>query len=151
MKKIIRSLLILFVVFGINFKLPAQQFNTGELSVVKTSQVITENYTAINLSKEIIDDVNANRFDLSNVYTYLQIVNDLSGNKYHILYQTNFNGKILYLSYSNNLSAIFTKREKPMFLFIRCLKNINNHISSVQVMNDAIGCIIDRLNYSFEN
>jgi hypothetical protein len=147
MKKILLSFLILLLYKN----LKSQQFSNSELSVIKTSQVIIENYTVVTLSKEIIDETMANRFDAANPYTYLQVINDESGNSYHILFQTNFNGKILFLSYSNNLSALFNKRDKPMFLFTRCLKEINNAISSVQVTNTAIKCIVDRLNYCSDN
>lgn len=148
MKKIFFPFFLLLVY---STDLRSQQFSTSELSVIKTSQVIIENYTSVNLSKEIIDEATSNRFDVNNPYTYLQVIIDESGNRYHILFQTNFNGKILYLSYSNNLSALFNKKDKPMFLFTRCLKEINNAISSVQVTNTAIKCIVDRLNYCSDN
>lgn len=148
MKKIFLSLLLL-ILYSNNVR--SQQFSNSELSVIKTSQVIIENYTSITLSKEIIDETMANHFDIGNPYTYLQVINDESGNRYHILFQTNFNGKILFLSYSNNLSALLNKKDKPMFLFTRCLKEINNAISSVQVTNTAIKCIVDRLNYCSDN
>lgn len=129
----------------------AQQFTIRELSTIKPSQVIIENYTIVNLSKEIIDNNMANRFDINNPYTYLQIVSDEKGNSYHILIQTSFEGKVLFLSYSNNLSALFNKTDKPMFLFTRCLKEINSQLSSPRIMDAAIKCIVTRLNYCYEN
>jgi hypothetical protein len=151
MKKIIVKLFsaVSLVFAGIN--LQAQQFSNGELSVTKPSQVINENYIPVTLSKEIIDEAMANSFDVHNPYTYLQIVNDATANRYHILFQTNFSGKILYLAYSNNLSAIFNKKDKPMFLFTRCLKEINNFISPIQVIEAVLKCMIDRLNYCYDN
>jgi len=146
----IKTMILLTVLLNLvsaNEKSYGQQFSKSELSVIKPSQVIQENYVVINLSKDIIDNVMANRFDVNNPYTYLQVVNDASTNKYHILFQTDFNGKILFLSYSSNLSMVFNKQDKPMFLFTRCLRDINNHISSVQVMDGAVKCILDRLNY----
>jgi hypothetical protein len=129
----------------------AQQFFNGEISTIKPSQVIIENYITVNLSKEIIDDLMANRFDPNNPYTYLQVINDATTNHYHVLFQTNFSGKILFLSYSNNLSALFNKNNKPMFLFVRCLKDMNNHLSSVQIMDAAIKCVVERLNYCYDH
>ena len=129
----------------------AQQFSTGELSTIRPSQVIIENYSPVNLSKEIIDDPAANRFDINNPYTYLQIVHDAVFNRYHILLQTGFTGKILFLSYSNNLSDLFNKKSKPMFLFNHCLKEINDHISSIQIMNATVQCMLERLNYCSDN
>ena len=129
----------------------AQQFSTAEISTIKPVRVIIENYTCVNLSGEVIDDALANIFDINNPYTYLQIVNDAAGKSYHILLQTNFMGKILFLAYSNNLSAVFNKKEKPKFLLLHCLKEINNHLSSVQVMDEAVKCIVERLNYCSED
>jgi hypothetical protein len=149
MRKIV-LLINFFLLFDISHT-NAQQFNTADQSIIKPSQVIIDNYTVINLSKEIIDNSMANRFDLNNPYTYLQIVKDENSNSYHILFQTSFEGKILFLSYSNNLSALFNKKEKPMFLFTRCLKEINNQLSSIQVINAAVKCIVERLNYCSDN
>ena len=147
MKKMILSLLLFILLFGVN----AQQFSKAELSTIKPSQVIVENYSLINLSKEIVEDPMANKFDVNNPYTYLQIVIDARSNRFHILFQTSFTGKILFLSYSNNLAGLFNKKSKPMFLFTRCLKEINNHISSIEIIDAAVGCIIERLNYSYDN
>ena len=140
----------LFCVFG-SLQLFAQQYSTTELSIIKPSQVILENYTRVNLSNETIGDPMANIFDLHNPYTYLQMIIDAAGNRYHIILQTNFFGKILFLCYSNNLSAVFNKKDKPQFLFRHCLKEMNNHLSAVQVTNTAIKCVLDRLNYGSED
>ena len=129
----------------------AQQFNAAEISTIKPLQVIIENYTRVDLSNDVIDDAMANTFNINNPYTYLQMVNDAAGKSYHILLQTNFMGKILFLAYSNNLSAVFNKKDRPRFLFIHCLKEINNHLSSIQITDDAIKCIIERLNYCSED
>ena len=148
-----RTLPFIFFVFlsGSYKNIYAQQFSTGELSTIKPSQIIIGNYSVVNLSKEIIEDQMANQFDINNPYTYLQIVNDAMSGRYHILFQTEFTGKILFLSYSNNLSELFNKKSKPMFLFTRCLKEINNHISSIQIINAVVECILERLNYCYDN
>ena len=62
-----------------------------------------------------------------------------------------FTGKILFLSYSNNLSDLFNKKSKPMFLFNHCLKEINDHISSIQIMDATVQCMLERLNYCSDN
>ncbi len=151
MKKLILPFIFFVFLSGSCKNIYAQQFSVGELSTIRPSQVIIENYSVVNLSKEIIEDPMANRFDVNNPYTYLQIVHDAIANRYHILFQTGFTGKVLFLSYSNNLSALFNKKTKPMFLFIRCLKEINNHISSIQIINAVIECILERLNYCYDN
>jgi hypothetical protein len=144
-------LFVMIILLPVSMHVYAQQFSNGELSVIKPSQVIIQHYVQVTLSKEIIEDAMANRFDANNPYTYMQVLNDESLNRYHILFQTNFLGKILFLSYSSNLSELFNKKDKPMNLFVKCLREINNHISPVQTMAAAVNCIADRLNYCYDN
>lgn len=144
MKTIFTSFLLFLLMIN---KIQAQQYSSTELSTIKPIQLLIENYTRIILSKEMIDDGMANQFDINNPYTYIQLLSDATGNIYHIIYQTNFSGKIMFLAYSNNLSRLFNKPDKPMFLFQHCLKEVNNHLSPVQVTTAAIKCLIDRLNY----
>lgn len=128
-------------------RLNAQLYVAGEFSAIKTQQVIIENYTSVKLVKEFREAMPVPSFDPKNPYTFLQLVMDEKGNNYHILLQTNFSGKLEYLAYSNNLSALFNKKDKPMFLFLHCLKEMDKHALSVQITGAAIKCIIDRLNY----
>lgn len=151
MKKKICMIILPVIFLASNVSSYAQQFTMGEQGIIKPSQIIIENYVNVKLSKKIMDDAMANQFDVTNPYTYLQVVYDASGKRYHILFQTNFSGKILFLCYSNNISGLFNKKNKPMFLFIRCLNGVNDHISPVQITEAVIGCIIDRFNYCFEN
>ncbi len=150
MKTTFKMVIFLTLIFCSCTRIDAQPYYLGEQLTLRPSQVIIENYTMIPLSKEIIDDPAANQFDRANPYTWLQLVNDNGRNNYHILFQSSFMGKILFLAYSNNLAALFNKMEKPMFLFMRCIKKINEHLSSVQTANAAVNCIIERMNYCAE-
>jgi len=132
-------------------RISAQKFSVTEISTIKPSQVIIENYTIITVDNGTADDNKVNRFDGNNPYTYLQMITDDAGNNYHILLQTSLSGKILFLGYSNNLSAVFNKPDKPKFVFQHCLKEINKHITSIQITALAIKCIIERLNYCSED
>lgn len=143
--------LILLFCMSLFCKLSAQKFSVTEFSTIKPSQLISEHYTMISIDNGTVDDNKLNRFDGNNPYTYLQMITDDVGNKYHILLQTNLAGKILFLGYSNNLSAIFNKADKPTFVFRHCLKEINKHITSIQITALAIKCMIDRLNYCSED
>jgi hypothetical protein len=150
MKTTLKMGIFLLLIFCSCARINAQSYYLGEQLTLRPSQVIIENYTMVSLSKEIIDDPAANQFDRVNPYTYLQMVNDNGRNNYHILFQSSFMGKILFLAYSNNLAALFNKTEKPMFLFMRCIKRINEHLSPVQTAAAAVNCIIERLNYCAE-
>lgn len=128
----------------------AQRFEAAEQGIIRTQQVLPESYTTVKINSEALQDPSLNRFDKENPYTYLQVIRDEKENTYQLLIQTDFYGKILFLGLSNNLAAIFNKSSRPMFLFSRCMKEINRHVVSVQEMNTAVNCIIDRLNYCSE-
>ena len=143
MKKIIFILMTIHFPFLSN----AQTFNKGYLSIVPTVQIIPENYFTIKMQPEMIGDSKANLFDINNADTHLQILIDNTGKKYHILLQTNFMGKVTYLSISNNLVPIFNKKEKPMFMFESCVQDLNTSISQNQNIETALSCVIGRLEY----
>jgi hypothetical protein len=125
----------------------AQTFNKGNLSPISTGQIIQENYLTIRLNPEQVADPKANLFDISNTDTHLQVLIDNSGRKYHILLQTNFTGRVTFLSISNNLSIIFNKKDKPMFIFDNCIQDLNTFILPKQNIETAIKCVIERLEY----
>lgn len=125
----------------------AQSFSRGEQTVIQPMQVLMENYTIISLRIENEHAADGNRFDRTNPYTYLQLLYDESGKGYQIIFQVSFSGKILLLAYSNNLSALFNKMDKPLNIFSNCIRTVNSHVSPVQNIDAAILCIIDRLNY----
>jgi hypothetical protein len=147
MKKWSKAMLAIVFFMGIIFPLCAQNYFRGEQTVVQPLQLMIDNYTPITLGKEIANEPNGNRFDKSNPYTYIQLIRDSYGKDYQVLFQSNFSGKILFLAYSNNLSAIFNNKEKPLNVFVNCIRNVNDHVSPVQNIEAAIKCIIDRLNY----
>ncbi len=147
MKKRMKEIAALGVFMILTVSVHAQNYSRGEQTVIQPLQVMIENYTIITLGKEIANDPNANRFDKSNLYTYLQLIRDNTGKDYQVLFQTNFAGKLLLLAYGNNLSAIINNTEKPQNVFVNCVKQVNDHLSSIQNAEAAIKCIIDRLNY----
>ena len=127
--------------------LHAQVFSYGELSLIKTQQIIIENYTVITMSKTPAEEPMLNQFDNGNPYTYLQVVKDMKEKSYHILYQTSFMGKLLFLAYSNNLGGVFNRPDKPTFIFSRCMREARQHVLSLQIADEVLKCILGRLNY----
>ena len=126
----------------------AQTFFKATNSTISTNEIILSNYSVLKLDAGLLKEKLLNVFDYKNVYTTLQLIKDNSGNIFHVLYQTNFEGKIIFLSYSNNLQKIIINPNKPSFQFEKCIKQINEGFSSSQVSQDAINCILNRLNYS---
>ena len=129
------------------FRANAQSYNKGEQTLVAASQLIIENYSTIQLGSPVMQDEKANRFDANNVATYLQILTDNNGRKYHILLQLNVMGKLSFLSISNNLAMLFNKREKPMFGFNHCANELNSFMSARQNIEAAVNCVVARLEY----
>lgn len=139
--------LLLFIFLNTSFSVYSQVFNKGHLSIIPTAQIIPENYFVIKLPAEMIGDPKANFFDINNTDTQLQILTDSKGKKYHILLQSNFIGRVTFLSISNNLAIIFNKKEKPMFEFMNCIQDLNTSISPTQNIEAALNCVIKRIEY----
>lgn len=125
----------------------SQQYVAGEMVLIKPYQVIIDNYTGVKLLKETQEKAITPAFDMNNPYTLLQQVSDEKGNNYHILLQTDFLGKLVYLAISNNLSAIFNRKDRPVFFFQKCMKEMSHYVLSAEITAAAVKCIIDRLNY----
>lgn len=147
----VRFVILFTLIYFTGISLPAQSFSLGQNLIIQTVQVMPENYTTIILQKEIDTEPFFNRFDKSNPYTYLQLIHDINGRDSHILYQTNFLGSILFLAYSNNLSVYFNGRDKPLNVFVNCIRQSNEHISAVQNATAAISCIMQRLEFCSGN
>jgi uncharacterized protein YaaN involved in tellurite resistance len=78
------------------------------------------------------------------------LIFDKAGTVYHVLYQTNFTGKILYLAYSNELVQVFEKKQRLSPAFRNCISMVNNYWMASQNAEAAINCILNRLNEGFE-
>ncbi len=149
--KIVNTYLVLCalaIFFSINAE--AQHFTKLRHSLILPAQVLIEQYQLIDLPGEKNDAFSMSQFDEANPYTYIQVITDKSGKNYHILYQTDFFGKVNLLAYSQTLIFIFNKKEKPFFTFQACIKNLTRSVFATQQSETAIGCIIDRLNYCSE-
>ena len=147
MKLRLKKAAAVVILLMLSSPLRAQNYFRGEQTVIQPLQVIIENYTVISLAKEITDEGNLNRFDKYNAYTYIQIIRNNLGNDCHILFQTSFSGKVLFLAYSNNLGGIFNNKDKPLNVFVNCIKHVNDHLSALQNVEAAVKCIVERLNY----
>lgn len=126
---------------------PAQIFFRADKTSVDPRQVIAENYSVIRLPDAGNEEMKLNIFSRDNPYTWLQLIADDRQKVYHIIYQTSFTGRLLYLGISNNLLALFSKKEKPMFIFNDCLEKLRDEIMSEKIREGAIDCILERLLY----
>ena len=147
MRKMIFLKMMLFFFVGNLF---GQEFQRGESMVVQPLQIIPEQFTMIRLPEEVVTGNGANRYDNGNLYTYMELLFDGRQKTYQVIYQTDFMGKILFLAISNNLTSVFMRKDKPMFLFQSCIKELNRLLSPVQITEKAMQCVIERLNYCKE-
>jgi hypothetical protein len=147
MKHILQGLASALLILSEPVITHAQAFNRGSLSAISTNQVIPENYSSVRLDPEQVADPKANIFDISNADTHLQVLIDNAGRKYHILLQTNFTGRVTFLSISNNLATTFSKKDKPMLMFNDCIQDLNTSIIQKQNIEIVIKCVIERLEY----
>ena len=124
----------------------SQPFEKQQPISAVASQIIINNYTAVSLEagKKSV------AFNLSDIYTYIQPVNDKAGNVYHILYQTDFFGKLIYIALSNNLNEIFNCEKKSLIGFYACIKNADKLSFSTENIDAIINCILTRINYCVE-
>jgi hypothetical protein len=125
----------------------AQIFFRSDNTSVDPRQVIAENYSVIRLPDAGNEETKLNIFNRDNPFTWLQFIADERQKTYHIIYQTSFTGRLLYLGISNNLLALFSKKEKPMFVFNDCLEKIRDELMSERIREKAIDCILERLAY----
>ena len=127
-----------------------QEFQRGESLLVQPLHIMPDQFTMIRLPETVISGPDANRYDNGNPYTYMELLFDSRQKTYQVIYQTDFFGKMLFLGISNNLSSLFMRKDKPMFLFQSCIRDMNRMMSPVQVAEKAMQCLIDRLNYCKE-
>lgn len=128
----------------------AQEFTRVSSATVPPQQVMPDQFTVVRLPVTLTDDPKSNRFDNGNPYTYLEFIQDRRGRTHQLLYQTGFTGNMLFLAYSNSLSPVFGRKDKPMFMFQSCIRGIRDVFSSSGVIEKLIQCVVDRLNYCAE-
>lgn len=126
---------------------PAQSFFRADRMSADPRKLIAENYSVIRLPDAGNEEMKMNVFSRDNPYTWLQLIADERQKVYHVIYQTSFTGRLLYLGISNNLLALFSKKEKPMFVFNSCLEKLQDELMSEKIQEKAVDCILERLAY----
>lgn len=126
----------------------AQQFRRGEHTRVPAWQVMPEFYVSVPLPISGEGKPIPGRFDAGNALTYLEIVYDPQQRPHQVLYQTDFMGRLLYIGISQGLSVAFHKPGKPMIFFTKCMRDLRESPASWKLADQAMQCVIDRLNFS---
>lgn len=137
-----KCFLILLQAFVINFA--KAQFYLAEKEIIPPSIILIDQYQTV---PERAFDLWKNNWDANNLYTRIVAIRDQQGKLYHILYQENFSGRLLFFSYSKNLSPVFNRADRPMQQFDKC---ILDHVGVLKVLHEAnavIDCFMQRLAY----
>jgi len=121
----------------------AQTYTKSENISVAPSKIKSGNYTPLFFDKESKGKA---IFELNNPYTYLQIIDDINYNAYHILFQTDFVGNITFIALSNNLMERFNYKKDGFIEYNWCIKKIKKENFSIEKTNAIIDCILTRLN-----
>jgi len=121
----------------------AQHFIKTNQLVTDPTAIIINNYTAISL----INEKYLQDFDLKNSYTFIQKITDENNIVYHVLYQTDFFGTINFISLSNDLWGIFNCNKVGLLSFYACNHKKSSNNFSMEVIDNVINCILERLNH----
>jgi histidinol phosphatase-like enzyme len=135
-----KYILIFFLLIA---KAYGQRFAKTNETITPPGNIIISNYFPIEWSS--IEPVKS-LFDINNNYTYMVIVSDKQDGIYHILYQTDFSGNIIYIGLSNNLTDFFYCTNHPMTGLFSCVKKNDGMFLPAEISEKIISCIISRLN-----
>ncbi len=120
------------------------QFYVAEKELIPPSIILIDEYQTV---PERAFDLWKNKWDVNNPYTRVIAIRDHQGKLYHILYQETFSGRLLFFSFSKNLSAVFNRADRPMQQFDKCILQHSGSIKVLQEVNVVIDCFMQRLAY----
>ena len=129
----------------------AQGFFKGNSVNVNPSMVIIEEYTTIDLPENNHKFLLQKGFDYKNDATFILPITDENSKVFHVLYQTDFSGKLIYLAVSNNLLEWFLCEKKPMMSFDLCVKKMDCAFFPEKCIDEVIECVIQRLRACYES
>ena len=122
--------------------LAAQQFSFGHEERISPLQLLPQNYLFI--SKENGDRIQS-KFNIQNTDTFLQLVYDEKGVTHHVLYQTEWNGKLSFLAISKELETFFyCKRSTAVFNF--CINKTKQFEFTEDINKSILDCVLKQLN-----
>jgi len=137
--KLIRTLLFLTFTFLLN-NLKSQQITKLEEIHCNASYVIIQDFIKIqhkNFDKE---------FDSRNPYTFVVLLADRDKNIFQLLYQTNFEGRIVYFGYSKNLMNWMTCENYPNYKLDNCLNVVTSNYLSEENNEIILNCFLKQIN-----
>lgn len=145
MKQYNLSVFIFSFIFLLSCKLDAQTYFKIELLRIENKLILPDNYTQITLLEVRGTTNTLNKYDYTNLDTFIQIIENAHHERFHILIQEDFIGNITYVAVSNKLSKIILAKTIPNFLFNQCLEQINDGFSNKDIyLQIVVSCILAR-------
>jgi hypothetical protein len=129
----------------------AQSIFKGITVNISPSIIIMEEYTTLDLHENNHKFLLQKSFDYKNDATFILPLTDENSKVFHVLYQTDFSGKLIYLAVSNNLLKWFVCEEKPMFSFDLCIKKMDCTFFPEKCIDEVIECVMQRLRACYES
>ena len=135
----------ILLLFNVNFNVFGQYIKL-DLLRIDTKFILQENYSQLFLQDKGSNNGNLNKLDLNCADNFIEILQDPNHKRAHILIQTNFFGEIQYVAVSNNIFLAIDRKDKPKFIFNKCLSEVRNGVANAQENIDKIiNCILNRL------
>ena len=122
----------------------AQFYYKTERYHVEPAQVLMDQYHPLSLKEVPAALENLPSFDIHNPYTYMQGIADDNGKKYHLLMQSDFFGKLLYVAWSENMNGLFKKERGDLLRLSHCI--IKKKQEFADSIEGIVDCILETIN-----
>jgi hypothetical protein len=139
-----KTFLFIVLMIAIGIHASAQYYYKTERYPIAPAQVLLDQYHPFSLNETPATSENLPSFDVQNPYTYLQVIADDNGKKYHLLMQSDFFGKLLYVAYSENMNGLFKKERGDVLRVSHCM--IKKKQESAESMEAIVDCILETIN-----
>ena len=136
---LIRTLFFLFFSFIVN-SLKSQKIIKLEEIHSNTSHIIIQDF--IKIQHKFFDK----EFDSKNPYTFIIVLADRNKNVFQLLYQTNFEGRIVYFGFSKNLMNWIACENYPNFRLDNCLNVVKPYYLSEENNENILNCFLKQIN-----
>ncbi len=130
--------------FLIGYSASAQFYYKAEQYHVAPSQVLLDQYRPLSWKDLQSTSADSPSFDPQNPYTYLQVIVDGNGKKYHLLMQTDFFGKALYVAWSENMNGLLNKEAGVFLRLAHCIATKKQEAAAS--LEGLVDCILETIN-----
>lgn len=135
---------LLLLTMATGFHASAQFYYKTERYPIAPAQVLLDQYQPLSLKETLSASEDLPFFDVRNSYTYIQVISDDNGKKYHLLLQSDFFGKIQYVACSQNMNGLFKKERGDLLRLSHCMEKKKQ--DPTDSMETIVDCILETIN-----